>query len=48
MEKSRPFLDEPDHYWSFADAHLMFVASSSEKYREYAKKFVGSCKKFVQ
>ncbi len=27
-ERSRAHLDTPEHYWSFADAHLMFLACS--------------------
>ena len=48
FEKSRPYLDDPDHYWTFADGHLMFAACHNPKYKDVGKKFLESAKKFVR
>ena len=47
FEKSRPYLDSPDHHWSFADGHLMFLACHS-KTEDASKKLLESAKNFVR
>ena len=48
FEKSRPYLDEPDHYWAFADGHLMFIACYNHKHKDLSNKFLQSSKNFLR